>query len=62
MTPTLAGLVRSSGDVITRLEREMGREEFNDARPEIAYKRMCVAQLHFSQFTFQFNPFRARNE
>ena len=38
----MAGLVRSSGDVINRLEREMGREDFNDARPEVAYKRMCV--------------------
>ena len=33
-------MVRSSGDVMNRLEREMGREEFNDARPEIAFKRM----------------------
>ena len=38
----MTGVVRSSGDVMNRLEREMGREEFNDAGPEVAFKRMYV--------------------
>ena len=37
--------MRSSGDVLNRLEREMGREEFNDTRPEIAFKRMYVVNV-----------------
>ena len=38
----MTGVVRSSGDVMNRLEKEMGREEFNDAAPEVAFKRMYV--------------------
>ena len=38
----MTGVVRSSVDVMNRLEREMGREEFNDAAPEVAFKRMYV--------------------
>ena len=41
----MKGVVRSSGDVMTRLEREMGREEFNDAKPENAFKWMYVSPV-----------------
>ena len=45
----MTGVVRSSGDVMNRLEREMGREEFNDAAPEVAFKRMYVTIIHGDQ-------------
>ncbi len=38
---------RSSGDVINQLEKALGREEVNDARPEMAYRRMLVLIIYF---------------
>lgn len=58
----ISGAVRSSGDVLNRLEREMGREEFNDTRPEIAFKRMALLQSMAAPLRFRRQTVRRINQ